>query len=79
MLGQMLLKKAMVPVTQSKSPEGILCEKLICEMSSCFKIYENMAPGPPWMLPFKILELVLHKKYNMKGRNSKVGISKAEF
>ena len=31
--------------------------------------------GSAWMDPFNILELILHKKYSMKGRNSKVGIS----
>ena len=31
--------------------------------------------GSQWMRPFKIAELVVHKKYNRKGQDSKV----AEF
>ena len=31
--------------------------------------------GQAWTKSFNILELKLHKKYSMKGRNSKVGIS----
>ena len=28
---------------------------------------------PPWMMPFRIAELIVHKKFNMKGLDSKVG------
>ena len=31
------------------------------------------------MQPFTIVELIVHKKYNMKGRDSKVGKLMAEF
>ena len=31
-----------------------------------------MAPGPPWTNPFLIEELIVHKKYNKRGRDSKV-------
>ena len=33
-----------------------------------------MAPGPPWTNPFTVVEVIVHKKYNMKGRDSKVKI-----
>ena len=35
--------------------------------------------GPAWMMPFNIVELVLHKKYNLKGTNKQVGIKDREF
>ena len=29
--------------------------------------------GPPWMSPFNIVELIIHRKYHMMGQDSKVG------
>ena len=34
---------------------------------------EKIAAGAPWMSPFNIKELILHKKYSMESKNSEVG------
>ena len=40
---------------------------------SCLYFDDHMSAGPPWMQPFRIVELVIHKKYKKYNRrDSKV-------
>ena len=38
------------------------------------EMYCWVPQGPPWRMPFQIVEWVIHKKYLMEGRDKKVEI-----
>ena len=48
-----------------------ICMKLGNVFVSNCEMYKTAAA--PWKAPFKIAELIVHKKFMLKGRNSKVG------
>ena len=50
------------------------------KFSCIFYFDDHMSAGPPWMQPFRIVELVIHKKYKKYSRrDSKVIIALTLF